>query len=128
MSIEKITGPIDVIGIEVIKFNNKVETMEEAQSIMDLHTTTKVELVQGEDGTFMVTTMVSDINSVTGVIPEDLEAKDAIPIQVKVAEMLTASGLKSIGINDTNSGVDDGSGVDLSDVIDAGVDAEAASE
>ena len=92
-------GMRDVIGLDVLRLTKKVETKEEALKILAEMVNESFEIINSDDSTFVIRTSVADLNSVNGVVPEDLEAAEAIPIQVKISEMLSAQGL-DVGINE----------------------------
>ena len=92
-------GMVDVIGLDVLRLNKKVETKEEALAYLKEHVNESFDIINSDDSTFILRTSVADLNKVNGVIPEDLESAEAIPIQVKISEMLSAQGL-NVGIDD----------------------------
>ena len=91
-------GMVDVIGLDVLELHEGVKTEEEAKAYVDKHVSQTFDLIQIEGRSFVIRSMVSDLNKVGSLIPEDMDAKTAIPIQMKIAEVLKSSGL-NIGIN-----------------------------
>lgn len=91
-------GMRDVIGLDVLRLTRKVETVEEAKAVLAEMVSESFDIINSDDSTFILRTSVADLNHVNGVVPEDLEAAEAIPIQVKISEMLSAQGL-NVGID-----------------------------
>jgi len=89
----------DVIGLDVLRLNTEVETVEEAAAAIKEHANETFDIVNSSGATFVIRTTVADLNKINGVIPEDLEQADAIAVQVKIAEVLQKAGL-DVGIND----------------------------
>jgi len=85
-------GVRDVIGIEVLSLHGDV-TEDTVTDFIDQNTETKTALLEINGQKFAVKTIVAQLNKVNMVDPMDLEAKDAIPIQVKISELLAGAGL-----------------------------------
>lgn len=96
---ENATGVIDVIGLDVLRLNKRVDTIEEAETVLKEYTETAVDILQVGDSTFVIRATLADLNKVNALIPEDLDSSEAIPIQIKISEILQKAGL-NIGIND----------------------------
>ena len=90
---------IDVIGLDVLRINTVIDTVEEAKAYIEEHASETFDILEVNGSTFIIRTIVADLNKINGVIPEDLEAHDAIPIQVKIGDILQAAGL-NVGINE----------------------------
>jgi len=92
-------GMRDVIGLDVLRLTRKVDTVEEAKAVLAEMVSESFDIINSDNSTFILRTSVADLNYVNGVVPEDLEAAEAIPIQVKISEMLSAQGL-DVGIDE----------------------------
>ncbi len=99
------TGVIDVIGLDVIRLNNKVDTVEEAKAALEKHTTDTFDILTIGNETYVIKTTLANLNEVNSLIPEDLEPTQAIPIQVKISEILQEAGL-DVGINTDTDNVE----------------------
>jgi len=94
---ENANGVIDVIGLDVIRLNEPVETVEEAKKVLEQNSTNTFDILTIGNETYIIKTTLADLNKVNALIPEDLEPAQAIPIQVKISEILAAAGL-DVGI------------------------------
>lgn len=92
-----LVGTIDVIGLDVLLVHGKVETLEAAEELIAEATKEYIEMVEVDGDTFIIRATISDLNRVTSVIPEDLDARAAIQVQVKIADLLTKAGI-SVGV------------------------------
>lgn len=92
-------GARDVIGIEVLSLHGDIKTDADAEAHIAENTTNSFGLIEVEGQMFVVKTTVANLNKVNMVDPMDLQPQEAIPIQVKISEMLEAAGL-DVGINE----------------------------
>lgn len=99
LKVEATAGVKDVIGIEVLSLHGSIETEEDAKKYIEENTENSFGTVEIEGQLYIIKTTVSDLNKVNMVDPMDLDAKQAIPIQVKISEMLEKSGL-NVKVND----------------------------
>lgn len=95
---EELKGTIDVIGLDVFQTHRTFKDKEEAQEFLSSATRESFDTVEIDNETFIIRSTISDLNRVTSVIPEDLHAKVAIQVQVKIAEILQNAGIK-VGID-----------------------------
>ena len=95
---DKTTEPLDVIALDVMQIHSDAKTLEEANEFIKENTEVRQELFEVKGETFVITTVVANLNKVNSMIPEDLERDVAIPVQIKITEMLQAAGL-NIGID-----------------------------
>jgi len=93
-------GVRDVIGLDVLRLNKKVQTIDEAKKVLIDNISEDFDIVTTEESTYVIRTSVADLNYVNGVIPEDLEQKEAFAVQVKISEMLQSAGL-NVGIDES---------------------------
>ncbi|MFA7127592.1 MAG: hypothetical protein WC136_00310 [Sphaerochaeta sp.] len=89
----KTTGQLDIIGLDIFKLQTPVETLEEAIEVLKEAAGESVSLANVEGQSFLIRSMVSDVNRLTTVLPEDLEPKEAIQLQVKISEILREQGI-----------------------------------
>lgn len=89
----KVTGKLDIIGLDIFKLQTPVETLEEAIEVLKESAGESVQLANVEGQSFLIRSMVSDVNKLTSVLPEDLEPKEAIQLQVKISEILQEQGI-----------------------------------
>ena len=94
LKVEATAGVKDVIGIEVLSLNGNIKTEEDAKKYIKESTEESFGIIEVEGQLYAVKTTVSDLNKVNMVDPTDLDAKQAIPIQIKISEMLEKSGLE----------------------------------
>lgn len=99
MKIEKLTGTIDVIGLDVLKAPKIITTEKEAKALIKDASRETFDMIEVDGETFIIRTMIADLNRLTSVIPEDLERNQAIKVQVKIAEILQRAGI-NVGVND----------------------------
>lgn len=99
LKVEATAGVRDVIGADVMILNDDISTKEEALEYIKNNTDEKFDIVKTLDGVYAIRTVVADLNKVNVVDPSDLDTKQAIPIQIKLSKMLSASNL-NISVND----------------------------
>ena len=95
---ESTTEPVDVIALDVMQIHSGLTTLEEANEFIKANTEVRQELFEVKGEVFVITTVVANLNKVNSMIPEDLERDVAIPVQIKITEMLKKAGL-TIGID-----------------------------
>lgn len=86
-------GVIDVIGLDVLELHDDIKNAAEAEEYIKKHVNQTIDFLEIGDRKFAVRTMISDLNRVVSLIPEDMDSKVAIPIQIKIAEVLQQAGL-----------------------------------
>ena len=99
LKVEGTDGVTDVIGIEVLSIHGNITTEDEADTFINNNTETRLGIVEVDGQTYVVKTTTAQLNKVNMVDPMDLDSKTAIPIQVKITELLQASGM-DVGINE----------------------------
>jgi hypothetical protein len=89
---------IDIIGLDVFRLNKSVSTVEEANAAIEKFSTTTVGIVEIAGSTFVIRATLAKLNELNAMDPSDMETHEAIPVQVKIAELLQEAGL-NVGVN-----------------------------
>jgi hypothetical protein len=93
----ELVGTLDVIGLDVLLIHGKVESLAVAEELIAEATKEYIDMVEVNGDTFIIRATISDLNRVTSVIPEDLDARSAIQVQVKIADILQKAGI-NVGV------------------------------
>ena len=93
----ELVGTLDVIGLDVLLIHGKVESLAVAEELIAEATKEYIDMVEINGDTFIIRATISDLNRVTSVIPEDLDSRSAIQVQVKIADILQKAGI-NVGV------------------------------
>jgi len=85
-----INGTIDIIGLDVLEI---MDPARDADEVLHEATHNAHHIIEINNRKFLVTTTLADLNRITSVLPEDLEPQVALPLQIKIAEILKSLGL-----------------------------------
>jgi len=88
----------DIIGLDVFRLNENIED-DNIEAFLNEHIDTRTERLEIEGEVYVIRSSIADLNKVNALLPEDMDAKQAIPIQLKIADMLQEAGL-NVGINE----------------------------
>lgn len=94
---EELVGTLDVIGLDVLLVHGTVSSLKAAEELIADATKEYIDMVEVNGDTFIIRATISDLNRVTSVIPEDLDARSAIQVQVKIADILQKAGI-NVGV------------------------------
>jgi hypothetical protein len=94
---KKINGSVDLIGMDVLRFEGSFtpEEAEEkvAQILLDeIKMKSRIFQVQGQ--TYAVQAIFGNLNKVTSLMPEDLDGREAMQVQMNIAELLSEEGMQ----------------------------------
>jgi len=94
---KKLKGSVDLIGIDLLRFEGNF-TPEEAEEkitqilLDEIKMKSRIFQVQGQ--TYAVQAIFGNLNKVTSLMPEDLDSREAMQVQMNIAELLSEEGMK----------------------------------
>ena len=98
-NLNPLEGNIDIIGLDVLRVNtyegaiSPVLNIEDAKNYLYNCTRESFDYIVLSGTTYIIRTIVADLNKITSLLPEDLDPADRLALQMRISEILSGAGI-----------------------------------